>query len=239
MVSREAVESLLGAATQLLGLQVAAGDVIREQSKVHYGQLLDAHMQVVGAIGSAVKRRHGERAEIVGNSQRQIVIIAAFIQGINIVECSISEGYYIQAAALIRQELEMIAALEELKKGERVDKKTPNVRHVPWSLATLYGDLSQATHAADHDVLQSILVPDKSSLPVDTTGVIMVQQFKDQLSWRLYGVHVALLIQLAVHLNDHHETVHGEGGGFDQIELQAVKNAQELMIDGGWLIAQP
>ncbi len=235
---REAIENLLVTATELLGLQVAAGDVIREQSKEHYGQLLEAHMQVVGAIWSAIKRRDGERAEIVGDSQQQIVLIAVFIQGINIVECSISEGYYIQAAALIRQELETIAALEELKKGKRVAKMTPNVGHVPWLLAILYGDLSKAVHAADHDVLQDILAPSSSGMPEDITGVVMVQQFQDQLSWRLYGLHVALLILLAVHLHEHHEVVHGKGEGLNEIEIQAVKNAQQIMIDGGWLIVQ-
>ncbi|WP_018233469.1 hypothetical protein [Thioalkalivibrio thiocyanodenitrificans] len=236
---REAVENLLAAATDLLGLQVAAGSVIREQSKERYGQLLESHIQVVGAIGSAVKRRDGERAEIVGDSQQQIVLIASFIQGINIVECAISEGYYIQAAALIRQELETIAALEELKKGTRVLRRTPNVGHVPWALATLYGDLSKAAHAADHDVLQDILAPNAVGLAEDTTGVVMVQQFRDQLSWRLYGLHVALLILLAVHLHEHQETVHGEGQGLNEIEIQAVQNAQQIMIDGGWLVLQP
>lgn len=238
-MDREAVENLLVAATELLGLQVAAGNTIREQSKNCYGQLLEAHMQIVGAISSAVKRRDGERAVIVDDSQQQIVLIAVFIQGINIVESSISEGYYIQAAALIRQELEIIAALEELKVGKRVAGKTPNVGHSPWSLATLYGDLSSATHAADHDMLQVIMSPDQAGLPDDTTGVIMVQRFQDELSWRLYGLHVALLILLAVHLNDHHTTVHGESNGLNETEIIAVKNAQEIMIDEGWLIAQP
>ena len=237
MESKEAIESLFEAAMGLLGLQVAAGDSIREQSKERYGHLLDAHMLVTGALGSAITRRDGERAAIVGDSQRQIVIIAAFIQGLNLVECSISEGYYIQAAALLRQELEMIAALEEIKRGKRVDKRTPNVGHVPWSLATLYGDLSKATHAADHDVLQEILAPDSSALPKYTTGVTVVQQFQDELSWRLFGFHVALLILLAVHLNDHHGSIHGEG--LIDFEIQAVRNAQDLMIEGGWLVVRP
>ena len=232
------MESVLAAATELLGLQVAMGDSIRDQFREHYDHLLDSHMLVVGAIGSAVKRRDGERTKIVGDSQRQIVVIAAFIQGINIVECSISEGYYIQAAALIRQELEMIAVLEEIKKGQRVNRKTPNVGHVPWSLGTIYGDLSKAAHAADHEVLQGILGTSPSSLAEDTTGVTIVQKFHEELSWKLFALHVALLILLAVHLHEHHETAHGEGKGLTDAELQAVKKAQDIMIEGGWLIVQ-
>ena len=233
---RNEVEKLLKAATELLGYQIASGNLTREKSKECYGALLEGHMQVVGAISSALKRRDGERSEIIGDSQQQIVLIAAFVQGINIVECSISEGYYIQAAALIRQELEMIAALEEIKKGIRVQNKTPNVKHVPWSLSSLYGDLSKATHAADHGILQDILYPDSSSLMEDTAGVVMVPIYQETVAWRLYGLHVALLIQLTQHLNDHHELVFGEGEGFNEIEIKAIKNAQETMIEGGWLI---
>lgn len=164
------------------------------------------------------------------------MLIAAFIQGINIVECSISEGYYIQAAALVRQELEMIAALEELKRGRRVNRKTPNVGHLPWSLGMTYGDLSKAAHAADHDVLQDILAPGQHALADDTTGVTMIQTFRNELSGKSYALHVALLILLAVHLHEHHETVHGEGQGLTEMELQAVKKAQEIMLEKGWLV---
>ena len=103
-------------------------------------------------------------------------------------------------------------------------------------MSQLYGSLSGATHAADHDVLQGILAPDPLSLPSDTTGVTMVQKFDKDLSWKLYALHVALLILLAVHLHEHHEVAFGVGGGFTDLELQAVKRSQDIMIENGWLI---
>lgn len=134
-------------------------------------------MHVTGVLGSALLRRNRERALIEGNSQQQIVLIAGFVQGLNIVECAITEGCYVQAAALLRQELETVAALEELKAGIRRDKTTPNVGHVPWSLATLYGDLSAAAHAARHNFLQQILDPQDADLPENTTAVRLFQFF--------------------------------------------------------------
>ncbi len=50
----------------------------------------------------------------------------------------------------------------------------------------------------------------------------------------MYGFHVALLIQLALHLHDHHEAVHGEG--LSSAEAEAVERAQALLIEEGVLI---
>jgi hypothetical protein len=230
---RETAEALVRSATQLLGYQVAAGNANREKSKKAYGLILEAHMAVTGAIGSALTRNDGVRSKIVGHSQRQIVLIASFIQGLNIAECAISEGYYVQAAALLRQELETIAALEELKSGKRADQRTPNVKHVPWSLGRLYSDLSKAAHAADHDVLQQVLAPDHSLLPEDTIGVTMTAQFRKNMAWRMMGFHVALLLLLAVHLDAHYKMV--SGTGLNEMEVAALRNAQQMLLDEGWL----
>jgi hypothetical protein len=224
---------LLNSPAFLPALQVVAGRSIREQSRQRFGRMLEAHMYVSGVLGSALLRRNGVYALIKGDSQRQIVLIAGFVQGLHIVECAITEGYYLQAAALLRQELETVAALEELKDGIRRDKTTPNVKHVPWSLATLYGDLSSAAHQGRHDLLRQVLDPQYSDLPVNTTAVSSVPTFQSDLAWRMYGLHVALLIQLAVHLHEHHKAVHG--GGLSDAEVGAVERAQALLVEEGVL----
>ena len=66
----------------------------------------------------------------------------------------------------------------------------------------------------------------------------MIQTFRQELSWKLYALHIALLILLATHLHEYHEAAHGEGQGLTKEELQAVKKAQNIMIDGGWLIVE-
>ena len=66
----------------------------------------------------------------------------------------------------------------------------------------------------------------------------MIPQFQEQISWKLFGLHVALFILLAVHLNDHQESVFGEGAGFNDVEKQAIRHAQEILIDEGWLIVE-
>lgn len=49
------------------------------------------------------------------------------MQGIHLCEEAIVEGLYLQAATLLRQEHEIISAVQELGIGRRRDGKTPHV----------------------------------------------------------------------------------------------------------------
>lgn len=233
-MAQDAVETLIFGATKLRELQVDAGYEIHEQSRGNFGELLTAHMLAVGVIATAVNQGR-ERSEIGNDVQQQIALISSFIQGINIVDYSISEGYYIQAIALIRQELETIVEIEELNKGNTAASETLKVAHVPWSLVKLYGDLSNVDHNAVHNMLENILAPDSTELQEDTAQLLMVQKYNEQRSWRLFGLHVSLLILLAIHIHEYYETIHGEGQGLNEIELQALMNAQKILLDCGWL----
>ena len=229
-------EALLFGATKLRELQVDSGYEIYEQSKDCFGELLTARMLAVGTIATVLNRTKDGSTEVANDSQQQAALISSFIQGINIVDCSISEGYYSQAAALINKELETIVALEE--QGKTVARKSSNLVRVPLSLAKLYSDLSDIDDVAIQNMLEDILTPDSTELQNDTSGLLMTQKFNEQKSWRLFGLHVSLLIVLAVHINQYFEAIHGEGQGLSEIELQALMNAQKILLDCGWLTQQ-
>ncbi len=237
-MDQNAVEAILFGATKLRELQVDSGYEIYEQSKDRFGELLTAHMLAVGAIGTVLSRKESESVEVASDSQQQIVLISSFIQGINIVDCSISEGYYIQATVLVRQELETILALEELNQSKTVAKGGSEIIHLPRTLAKLFGDLSDIDDTAVHNILKDILTTDATELQNATTGLLMAQEFNEQRSWRLFGLHVSLLIVLAVLINEYYEAIHGEGQGLNEIELQVLINAQKILLDCEWITQQ-
>ena len=72
------MEHMMNCSTMLQGASYEAGVKIREKSKNCYGHMSQAHMLVTGSLGSALARRDGKLAEIKENSQKQIVLIAAF-----------------------------------------------------------------------------------------------------------------------------------------------------------------
>jgi hypothetical protein len=54
-------------------------------------------------------------------------LAANFIQGIRLIEIAILEGYYLQAGALLRQEMEIIAQIEGIRKDKYREGENPNI----------------------------------------------------------------------------------------------------------------
>lgn len=222
--------NMLREGPSLMGAQLGVRLEIRERSKVAYGRLLDAHLGVMGAVGSLLKRRNKEPGTSSPEVSAALPLIASFIQGVDITETAISEGLYGQASALLRQELETIAALEEVKLGRRRDGRTPNVKHVPWSLGQMYGALSSVAHVAKLDDLQSIygMARDGNAVPVS-----MVAQFNEVLARQLYSLHVALLSLASFHLNRLFTELYGSG--MNQQELMCFLVASHVLEEEGFL----
>lgn len=232
-MDENAVEVLLFGASKLRELQVDSGYEIYEQSRELFGELLTAHMFAVGTIATVMSRKEILGVKVGGDLQQQTAFISSFIQGINIVDSSISEGHYNQAAALIRQELETIVALEDLNQGKAVASEAEKTVRVPQSLVKLFGDLSNIDEMAVQNMVKIVLASDPTELQNGTSGLVMKQKFNEQRSWSLFGFHVSLLIVLAVQINEYYVAMHGEG--LDEIELQALVNAQKILLSCGWL----
>jgi hypothetical protein len=72
-----------------------------------------------------------------GESQFQaerLSLTANVLEGCFIVEALISSGYYVASIAVLRQHMEMIARIIELRSGVQTNR-TPNVRCLPFSLS--------------------------------------------------------------------------------------------------------
>lgn len=205
---RNHVEETLKAACELLGALKTQGAQIRERSKESYGSVLEAHGLMTGTLFTALMRHNAEPGKTSEETSQRLLLLASFIQGIDLCETSISEGFYLQAAALLKQELEMISAIEEVKAGRRQDGRTPNVTYAPWSLGQLYGALNDAAHVGRGEVLQSVLglVPQG-----EARAVAMTPNFSADIARRLFSLHVALLTWACWELDCLHKELYGEG----------------------------
>jgi len=184
------------------------GKLVRESAKQTYGLLLDAHMLLTGVIQSALVRKSGVAGKTSDVIAHRLWLIASFIQGIDLCETAISEGFYFQAAALVKQELETIAAINEVNSGVRTNRRTPNVNRVPWNLGKLYGALNDVAHVGETVILQSLL----SMAPRGPVAPVTIEpRFNEIIANQLYGLHVALLALLCFALGQLYEDLYGEG----------------------------
>ncbi|MEP7452800.1 hypothetical protein [Phyllobacterium sp. SB3] len=192
-------ERLIDAAATLYAVQKIQGDAVREQSHAAYGKILDAHMLVAGVLGSALLRANGKILPMDSDKDQRTALFASFIIGVSICEDAIAEGRYLQAHALLRQEMETIAQLKAVRSGRRKSKGSPNVTSLGESLARMYGSLSIATHLSHHSVMSMATHWEEADLTDAPNGTKATRQFplldKDA-SRRAFGLHVFLMMQL-------------------------------------------
>jgi len=79
------------------------------------------------------------------NSAERLPIICALVQGLWLTRKSIEEGLLAQSAPLVRQQIEGMEALLEIRRDRRKDGKTPRINGFKF-LGKYYGFLSGVAH---------------------------------------------------------------------------------------------
>jgi hypothetical protein len=143
---------LIQPAAMLFAVQRVFGDKVREQTMRAYGRLIDAHLLTTGVLAAALLRVNGKITPITPTSEERNSLFASFVIGIEACESAIAEGRYLQALALLRQEMETLAQLKHVSAGTRNEKLSPN-------LAVLENSLGRrGSNAVRHEASNSRIV---------------------------------------------------------------------------------
>lgn len=148
---RELIES----AATLYAVQKVYGDKVRAQSKAAYRRLVDAHLLITGVLATGLLRINGKIVQITDTSEERDALFASYVIGMEACERTIGEGRYLQAHALLRQEMETLAQLKAVAAGKRNENRSPNVAVLEESIARLYGGLSAAAHVSKHHMVRA------------------------------------------------------------------------------------
>lgn len=232
-------ETLLGPAAMLFAMQRVHAEAVREKTKQAYGRLVDAHMLVTGVLGAALLRVNAKITETDEAGHQQDALLAAFVIGLDPCEQAIVEGRYLQAHALLRQEMEAVAQLAAIQQGRRRDGRQPNVAVLERSLSRLYGDLSASAHLAQHRVVRDATTWDVShlELPGPTAGTRYFPEFDEGLARRSFGLHLLLILRAIEQMSLHFAQRYVDHDLFTPLDLEAVDLAVSLMQMEG--IVQP
>lgn len=94
-----AVEEALRRGLEAEAEVLRAGARIREQSKVAYGTtLLDARLTLTAVVADSMALHAGEPAATDVDRSASLALIAAYVQGISVVETLISEAEFLMEA---------------------------------------------------------------------------------------------------------------------------------------------
>lgn len=199
-------------AVDFLAAQHQHRAAVRAAFKKEAGDFLLAHEFVLSGIASCLERFGGKkwpadldraiRLKVEQTSQLSVL----FLHGIDLCEVAISEGLYGQAATLIRQQMEVLGAIDEVWVDKRNPRSTPKVSSLPEEVRQHYGGLSELAHAAVPDYLNHI----HTDIKGDLVGAAIVPTFNKDMALFLYRIELGLLFQFAQRQEDALKAAYGE-----------------------------
>lgn len=213
-------------AVEMYVLQKNAGETIRKQTIEGYGRLAEAHGYILEAASVPLFRIHGKERDLVKGAAHKSMLFASLFIGMSLVEDAIAEGRYLQAHALLRQEMETVARLVEVRKEiPKLESETPRVSHLEASLRRLYGELTGSAHVSSTPSLRSAtLVEDHPDHPE-----MEVARFYPELDLpmarRTFGLHLTLWLYVVEELSH----FHAEDGVFGDRESKFLNAAIAIM----------
>ncbi len=110
-------------------------------------------IQTIGLLVKCYDCKSGVSGNPNPISSKQTVYFATFVQGIEATKRLIIEGHYAKAAALLKQDIEILARIKEITAGSDAEGVNPNVRHLSEELRMMYGALNKLAHPANTNLL--------------------------------------------------------------------------------------
>lgn len=153
----------------------------------------------------------------------QLTLLATFIQGVCSCSSLILTGQFVQAAAIIKQELEIIEAIGEYARGSRKDGKTPRLHRYRNSFGRVYGTLNEYAHASVNDRVKETVF----EINGGTRAASILPKPNMDLSVTFFGVHLLAVVDAALEQSRLCEVLYGDQ--FSDAEKAAVCGAIEVL----------
>jgi hypothetical protein len=204
-----------------------------ENCSVHFIQsepmLFTAFSITISVIHDAMQRNLWVSGRSDAEEKDRLILGGTFYQGIFVAERLSRESYFSQAAAVVRQQLECLAAIVESRLGKRISGKTPNISVLNNAFGKDYGNLSQIAHVSvpkKLEVVYAILSQDYNK-----PAVSILPAFNIKIIKSLYSLNILLTLLFAFELNDLFHHLYEIG--LNEKELTTLGNVLALLEDIG------
>jgi hypothetical protein len=129
------------------------------------------------------------------------LIQTAVLQGMHATENCIIEGFYVQAAPLVRQEMEAVEALREIRQGLRLSGRTPRLRTLKHH-GRIYSQMTELAHFSKCELLHHLLW--------DGSSVLVDPRFNRKFARFLFATHLNALVGIALDAANLFEKLRGK-----------------------------
>jgi hypothetical protein len=193
--------------SQLHKVLANTSERISSETMNGYGRYWEAYT-AAGEILYALCEQgaHDPAGEISECASKRISLTAGLLQSTIIVEQAITHGFYWAASALLRQHMEALARVIQIRKGgPGMERRPPNVGVLPFRLAKNYGRLSELAHVSSGELLRDFSVSEISELVASPLPV-----YRENWANDLLAIHIGHLITLAIEIHLLHAEIYPE-----------------------------
>lgn len=225
------------AAATMYAAQHLASERVREQSKKAYRRLLDSHLLIVGVLATGMLRTNGKIVEATDTSEERSALFAAYFIGIDLCERAIEEGRYLQAHALLRQEMETLAQLKAVSRGSRNESRSPNISVLEQSLRRMYSELSSAAHVSAHHIVRQATSYEMTNADLlgPTSGSRFFPAFDEHMARTSFTLHLMFTLGVIEEYMNDVNAHHKEEDWFTAHDGEALNVAVQLMQSEGMI----
>ena len=195
-----------------------------DTTRSDYPELIGSIEEIIGCFTSLniSAQTRGYDADHPSAKERMFIVaqFAANIEGAN---RSLLGGQYNIAANILKQQLELVTAFDEVKQGKRKEGKTPNVGNVLPKFKNLYRRLNELAHPAKSDIVEALSNYEDGKKYGPTSYPI----YRTQSAYGLLCAHLHILLQMIVRK----EQLFKECFGFEMnaFEENAIKEALDVL----------
>jgi hypothetical protein len=153
-----AIHEFLARFEQRRALSGRLGQACAVKSKQAFGDGLLQPMHLCDATIDFLTASIADGHQISGKNQILIMqLLACYAQSMEVTTSLIMEGNYIKAAAVLKQDYEIIVSMNEINNGRHQHGKTPHGQNGPPSFREMNGYLNDIAHISKEDVLFDLL----------------------------------------------------------------------------------
>src|SRR5262249_18356787 len=151
-------------------------------------------LNIMSALAAILHGRSGQPGKTSESISNRLLLICLYVQGAGFTERLISEGQYVKAAAVLKQDFEFLARIREFAKGTAKYGKVPNAKSAPEGSQRFYGELNDVAHPSKANLLKTLV---SDYVAGDVNGVSPIPGFKRETARALYELHIFLSFEIA------------------------------------------
>ena len=201
----------------------------RNVSEESNDDLWKAYNLVGNLIYTLIEIGAAEPDSVPESCSKRVALTANMVQSLYVVEDLISSGAYWSASAVLRQHMETLSRIVEYREGKnRVDKKPPNVKNLPFNMAPNYGRLSELCHTSGGEILRNFSECSEGE-GIATT----VPKYREEWAKHYFSLHIAHMLTLAIEIYFLQEELY-PGIAMPNIDEEILNIANLLVRTGFW-----